>query len=544
MRIEISYNALKNFRTEELKIVLLKYFKKFDIIRITNLPLINFQSQLTKKFMEKIKTNPNIQLAEINGAKSYIDIVNRGKKHDPIIPEIIPSESEPTSELERERFICEKVLGKSSNYGEFTIMQWNKEKEVKLNSVDKALAQTARQFLIEYPNVTNQGFEDSVRMPSASYASKGCFVASYLTAADYNITDNVEMQRMLTSLHSNGHVKDDNNASFQVVNFLNVDRSLVIPKIVPLKLNHHYMLQVGSITLNNYVASLTKISDRRLLEEICAGIEVIMAVIAPGIFEQYTPNNKDPRFTQLINVGNTQMKHDATGYLAVLEYAVSRMLGAIVGTVNVGTVEAAVLAALSGLIGEQNHTLDSKNVMSINEVRNLYSLFSAARLSRVVSCILYKVGSGHHMVIAYPHIVADHVPIFDPRWSGCNRAVMYSEKTKSWLIIHDLLYDTPEFKKYLTKIKCKVDQERYVVNLVAYAKYWDKAQQLGTIARNLDESDEYERLLKVCNRMFTVPENSTKSYENAKGTKLSRSHDMWTPLDMIAFDDLDVMEVA
>lgn len=542
-RIEISYNALKNFRAEELRIVLLKYFKKFEIIRITNLPLVNFQTQLTRKFMEKVKSNENIHLAEVNAAKSYIDIVSKGKKADIVIPRIIPTDQIPTTKLEKEKFICEKVIGKSSNYGEFTVYRWLKEQEVNLETGDKVIIDAAKNFLKQYPSTTHQGFDENrVRMPSSSYSSKGCFIASYLTAAGFEITDETEMQRMLTGLHKNGHIKDDNNASFQVVNYLNVGRSLVIPKIKPLVLTNHYMIQLGSISLNSYVASISHITDNKLLEEVCAAIEVLMAIMMPGIFEAFKPDRKEPRFTKLVNVNNLMLKHDINGYSQVMQIATEKILASLVGTMNIGTVEAALFASLNGLVGENSDDLNY--AMSAKEAKIVFDLICAARLSRVVSCVLYKIGKGHHMVVAYPYPVANHVPIFDPRWSGCNRAVMYHEASKAWNIIHDLLYCTEEFDKYLKVIKCKLDMERYVVDLAMYAKYWDYGQKIGVSARTQADSVEYELLLKTINRMFTIPDNAQKSYDNAKGTKLSRLHDLWTPTDVIAMDDLHVMEVA
>lgn len=513
--IEISYTRLKNQTPSELKISFTKWFKKYTVVRITSVPLVNFQTAITHDFLRKVMCIPRIQMTEINMAMQYFDLALRGKNEEPISPLIVPPMRSELPSLQKHPKVCDSGKGKSGKYGEFMVIEWDKNIEVsELNDHDIKLIREVKDFVKLYPHHTSQGFDSVVKMHSATYASLGCFIASYLTSCDYQITENETMQKILNELIASKILDASNRVSLEAVNFLHANRALIFTHSDVHLLDHHIIGKLGTLTLNNRVNELAKIEDIDVVHQICALVETCLLVAAPFIYLKSASKNN-----QLISFKGTQVNNDTSGYNIGIETVISEVLNSMVLTMN----SLNVPDLLNIILHEYITSNDQLFAITQEQVKALYDILLSFRQSINNSCIEYETNDNkQHLTVLYPKAVDGHNVTFDPRWSGCNCGVRYDDKNKAGVVTYDLLYDTEEFVKYQKKLGVHVKNERFVVDLTKIKTFlkWRKLI-LKELAQNKNTTliTPYMRALNIIKTELTEPVMSKHHYSSKMGSE-------------------------
>lgn len=532
---EVSYVRIKNLNPNEVKIAFIKWFKKYDIVRVTNVPLVNFHLSIIKDFLRRVLEVDRIQMTEINMALQYFDLALKSKKQEPISPTIIPGTVVAVPSLQKHPKKCDSVYGKSSGYGDYIVIEWDKEVEVNnSNDQDMRLIQEVKNFVKEFPYHTSQGFDDSVKMHNATFAKLGCFIASYLTSCDYQVTEDKVMQKILDELIAADILSDKNTVDLRTVNFLHSNRALVATFDDNYVLDHHIVGRLGSLTLNNRVNEIARIQDVDVVHQICAIVETVLLIAAPFLYLKGLKKSNN-----LISFKGVQVNNDQAGYAIALESTIKEVLSSMVMTMNTLNVEELLNVLLNEYISSDN----AEYKIEPQQVKALYDIILSFRRSIHNSCIEYETTGGkQHLTVLYPMAVDGHNVTFDPRWSGCNCGVKYDEDKKNGTIVYDLLYDSDEYHSYLKKLKVKVKNERFVLDLIkskVFLKWRSLVLKELKKYENMKNITPYHRALSIIRSELTEPVMSKKHYSSTKGSLANV-----TSLDKLLVGEMSIAELS
>lgn len=509
---EIRYSMLRGMHVQESAGMLVRSLHKYDLICIKNCPLATNYRGVLSFVISAIPER--IGLYRVDEASGEIWLYNKNTVNLEVeevpTPKDVPVDKTittitPPLVLQKSKFKCSKVIGKSVGYQPLTIITYNPEdkeqlKQIKsqyptlLDNVD-SMQQFRQQYVHphKYPNLTRN---------SKTFSKWGCFLAAYYTVSERKYESESDVKSDWDTLSKKGYLDSRNNSSPEIINYFNTQKATTFrpqqldkPHVFNNEQNEiQYIAKLGSITLNDFIAQKIAIlqSNSAARESININVTDWLASTFEAILIMFAPWQIKKQFATKNNKIANMIKDRAYFPKAKSEFVFRSSNSDDFYTKTNTWLDRIILASLpSGVqIGQFSSLLESelKTILAstltddakqkaIDWLKATANSIYALRHAQESSILEQKHGNSQHVVVAYKRIVDNHIPTFDPRWSACNAAVMQNEETKAIVIAYDFLIGTKEYFEQLASTGSHVIDERYIVKVATYQKAHDSLVQ-------------------------------------------------------------------